>query len=75
MGDQLGAVKEQLRAKYLGKAGIHAFGLSRRDNSVRVYVNDNGGLEQEQVLEQIRRDAGDVKVAVISEQPPSTRDE
>ena len=71
MSDRLGNVKNQLRAKFLGKAGIHAFGLSRRDNAIRVYVNESSGPEQDQVLEQIRREAGDVKVAVIAEPPPS----
>lgn len=46
--------KDAISAKYLNKHGIHAVGLSRRQNAVTVYVTESLPVE---VSNDISRDA------------------
>jgi hypothetical protein len=70
MEKTLVAIKEQLKAKYLGKEGVHGMGLSEVHQAVRVYVTPKAGPEQKSLLEQLRKEAAPFSVIIVSEEPP-----
>jgi hypothetical protein len=63
-------VKTRLRAKYIGRAGIHGFGIRRSRNAVCVYLSKMDD-EQRAVLREIEREAAPYSVLAIEESPPS----
>jgi hypothetical protein len=66
--------KKLLAKRFLGKGGIHAVGVSRPQQSIRVYVSP--GLEQTDVLEELRNLAAPYNVIVVHDERPSiTRSE
>jgi len=67
-------VKQYLSGKYLGKAGIHSVGISRRDNAVRVYVETESDNELEGVLKEIEKEAAPYKIVPIKSQRSSITD-
>jgi hypothetical protein len=71
MAEPLEAVKNRLRSRYLGKAGIHGIGLSQADRAIRVYLHEPGHPDRDTVLSQIKAEAAPYAVRVIDEQAPS----
>jgi hypothetical protein len=65
MDKSLEETKEHLSGKYLGKAGIHSLGISRAENAVRVYMQDDDNEELEGVLKDIEREAAPYKIVTI----------
>ena len=63
-------VKIRLRDKFLGRAGIHGFGIRRSQNAICVYL---AKIDEEQraVLRDIEREAAPYSVLAIEESPPS----
>jgi len=74
VSESLDEIKKRVAAKFLGKSGIHSIGISRAENSVRVYLEPESDNEVEEVLEQIRAEAAPYKVVhIASERPSITR--
>ena len=71
MAEPLEAVKKRLRGRYMGKAGIHGFGVSHADQAIRVYLHEPGHPDRDTVLKQIRADAAPYGLRVIDEPAPS----
>jgi hypothetical protein len=67
MPDSLDRVKDQLRQAFLGKAGIHGFGISRANRAIRVYVATSPDAA---VLDQLRQAAAPYDVLVVKEDRP-----
>jgi hypothetical protein len=64
----LEAAKERLSREYLGRAGIHGIGLSKRQNAIRVHLAPGGDPEREAALvEALKRDAAPYAVLVVTE--------
>lgn len=61
MTKDLRQAKTQLRRKYLGKEGIHAFGIRRKDNAVCVYTTQ----PELSFIEQLKGEAAPFNVLVI----------
>jgi hypothetical protein len=72
MAETLEEVKERLKGGYLGKPGIHGFGISRAQGAIRVYVSPASAPDQTGVLEQIRKAAAPFPVIVIREDRPQS---
>ncbi len=70
MTESLQAAKDRLKARYMGKAGVHGFGISRTHNAIRVYVTPGAGAETESVLAQLAAEADPFTVLVVREEPP-----
>lgn len=70
MPETLDEVKERLKRNYLGKAQIHGLGLSRKQQTIKVYASSGGDPEQTVVLEEIQKAAKPFKVIVIWEDRP-----
>ena len=68
--ESLEQVKTRLRAKYLGRAGIHGFGIQRSQNAVAVYFHEPSSEEQSAVLAELKRDATPCRVVLVREAPP-----
>ncbi len=71
MAEPLEAVKNRLRGRYLGKAGVHGFGVSHADRAIRVYLHEPDHPDRDTVLQQIKADAAPYVVRVIDEPAPS----
>ncbi len=71
MVDSLFDIKRNLSAKFLGKAGIHSFGISRSENAVRIYVDSEHEDELKDVLSEIEKEAAPYKVLVLKSDRPS----
>lgn len=70
MAQSLEKVKNLLRKSYLGKAGIHAVGVSRAKQAIRVYVSPQAVPEQPDVLDQLRESAKPFPIIVVQEDRP-----
>jgi hypothetical protein len=70
MSQSLEKVKDRLRRSYLGKGGVHAVGLSRARQAIRVYVSSEAPPEQSDVLDQLRESAKPFPVIVVLEDRP-----
>jgi hypothetical protein len=70
MEESLEEVKNRLSAKYIGKLGIHGFGVDYEQNAVRIHHSP--GLTQEitELLTQIEREAAPYRVVVFTEEAP-----
>ena len=66
--------KRLLSQKYLGKEGIHGIGLSKRDNAISVHLaaakDAHGSVRQNDLIAQIKEEAGPHPVQVTIEQMP-----
>ena len=70
MSDPLAAVKGRLAATYLGRAGIHGFGLRRSEDAIVVYFEPLPGGAQEELLREIEREAAPFRLIGIGEERP-----
>ena len=71
MDDRLTETKRRLSARYLGREGIHAFGLRRSEGAVAVYVDlGSDSVEQERLLLEIEREAAPFPVRLLREGRP-----
>ena len=70
MPDSIDEVKDRLRECYLGQCGIHAVGVSRAKQAIRVYVSPQTEADQSNMLEQMRESAKPFPVIVIREERP-----
>jgi hypothetical protein len=64
-------VKRKLSERYLGKGGVHAIGLSRSENTLRLYVHAESGADWKKLLEKVTKEVAPYKVVVIEEERPS----
>jgi hypothetical protein len=62
-------VKDRLRQAYLGKGGIHAVGVSRAKQAIRVYMSPEAA-GQPRLLDQLREAAKPFQIIVIREARP-----
>jgi hypothetical protein len=67
MPESLEEVKNRLRQSYLGRGGVHAVGVSRAEQAIRVYVSPEAAPEQPEVLAQLRESARPFAVIVVRE--------
>ena len=71
MSQTLEQTKEQIRSLFLGRAGIHGVGLSRKEKAIRLYVDPSHSADQAGTLEQVRKSAQPYEVIVVESVPPS----
>jgi hypothetical protein len=69
MTETLTDVKDRLKARYLGRAGVHGMGVSRAQNAIRVYVNPSDEPDTASVLAQLTAEAEPYSVIVVREEP------
>jgi hypothetical protein len=66
MSQNLTSIKRKLSSKYLGKGGVHAFGMRRAANTLYVYIDESlAAGEQRGVLRQIEQEARPFKLVTI----------
>jgi hypothetical protein len=65
MSQNLTSIKRKLSSKYLGKGGVHAFGMRRAANTLYVYIDESLAGEQRGVLRQIEQEARPFKLVKI----------
>jgi hypothetical protein len=70
MADTIDDVKDRLRRTFLGKGGIHGFGVSRANRAIRVYVQPDDAPDQADTLEQLRKSAEPFALVVVREDRP-----
>jgi hypothetical protein len=70
MNDRLVEMKGQLSRAFLGKAGIHGFGISRSRRAIQVYVTPSQEKEQQAVLKELKQAASPFDVVLVMEEPP-----
>lgn len=70
MAQTLDETKDRLRDAYLGRAGIHGFGVRRAENAVCVYLQPQQTPEQEEVLREVEAQAAPFGVIPVFEQAP-----
>jgi hypothetical protein len=70
MSESIDAAKKRLRESFLGQAGIHGVGLSRKEKAIRVYVGPTKAEGRTAVLEQLRKSAEPFRVIVVEEDQP-----
>jgi hypothetical protein len=70
MNETLTIIKERLKAKYLGKEGVHGLGISELQQAIRVYASPKEGPEQKRLLEQLRHEAAPFSVIIVPEEKP-----
>ena len=75
MSPTLQQVKEQIRSRFLGHAGIHAVGLSLKQGAIRLYVDPKRAADPAGTLEQVRQSAAPYEVIVVEEAPLSVTPE
>lgn len=70
MPDQLDSAKRKLRACFLGKAGIHGFGVDRKRESLKVYLDPTPHADRQATLKSLREAAEPFPVILVEEQAP-----
>ena len=68
MSDPLMETKRRLSSRYLGREGIHGFGLRRSGGAVCVYLEPHSGADQRALLEEIEREAAPFRLVIIREE-------
>ena len=69
----LEAVKERIKARYLGRGGIHAVGMRRGENAICVYVSAPGDSKRQHLLKEIEEAVAPFRLLVVTEEPPSLK--
>lgn len=72
--DDLERRKELVSKKYLGVAGIHAVGMSRKSSAVKLYV-DGRSTALDEILGAVEKDAAPFGVTVVEAERASARDD
>lgn len=67
MSDRLEETKRRLAARYLGRAGIHGFGLRRSQEAITMYFEPCPGGEQEDLFREIGREAAPFRLIPLQE--------
>lgn len=73
MTKSLDEVKTYVADKYLGQAGIHAFGVNHSENAIRVYVKGETDDERERVLKQLEAEAAPYKIITVESDSASIK--
>jgi hypothetical protein len=68
MSHSLEEAKNRLRQAYLGRGGIHAVGVSRAEQALRVYVSPQAVPGQPEVLAELREAAKPFPIIVVREE-------
>lgn len=71
MTKSLDDIKQLVASKYLGKGGIHSVGISRSENTVRVYLEPEPNDQQTKILQEIEKEASPYKIVPIKSGRPS----
>lgn len=71
MPETLESVKDRISERYLGKSGIHAVGVRRKQNAITVYVQSSGTDAQEGLLRELRDEAAPYDV-LVRDSPSAT---
>ena len=71
MADNLEQVKERLKARFLGRAGVHGLGIRRAENAICVYADEEDNPDFPLVLAQIEEEVAPLTVLVIREARPT----
>lgn len=71
MDKSLDETKTYLAGKYLGQAGIHSIGISRKENGIRVYLEQSAADEQSRVLKEIEAEATPYKIIIVQSNKPT----
>ena len=71
MEDSLKLAKERLKARFLGRAGVHGLGIRRSENAICVYADEEEDPDFPSVLAQIEEEAAPLTVLVIREARPT----
>ena len=61
-------LKNQLRSKYLGRCGIHAFGIRSDEDAICVYITETHS-NREEAIRELRTEVGPHALIVIVEPP------
>lgn len=67
--DALDLVRSKIASQFLGRNGIHAVGLSRRDKAVKIYYNAVSPPDRH-ILDAIEQQAHPFAIQFVAEQPP-----
>jgi hypothetical protein len=70
MSDTLTETKRHLSSRYLGREGIHGFGLRRSEGAVCVYLEPRPGGDQDLLLREVESEAAPFRLIVIREERP-----
>jgi hypothetical protein len=65
---KLDVIKNKMRRKYLGEAGIHAIGVRRRQQALCFYVDSETDPELQALLKQIEEEISPYHVLAIEEE-------
>jgi hypothetical protein len=65
----LETLKNKVRRKYLGEAGIHAIGVRRSEGTLCLYVDSESDPELQPLLESIAKEVSPYHVRTIEEGP------
>jgi hypothetical protein len=71
VSDDLERVKTALSRRYLGKAGIHAFGVRPSANAISVYMAPGSREQYKQLLDELKKEAQPFEVLFTEEEPPN----
>lgn len=63
-------IKRRLSLKYIGKFGVHGIGVSRSQNIIKVYVDQDSEIESHDILSTVEKEASPCRVLVIREDRP-----
>jgi hypothetical protein len=69
MAETIDEVKARLSRKYLGKFGVHGVGVSRSQNAIKLYVDQQTEIASSS-LKAIEKDAAPCKILVVKEERP-----
>jgi hypothetical protein len=64
----LETIKNKVRRKYLGEAGIHAIGVRRSQGALCLYVDSEENPDLHKLLEQIQKEISPYHVLAVEEQ-------
>ena len=71
MTDSLEDLKQRLRNRFLGRAGVHGLGIRRAENAICIYADREESPEFQAVLAEIQKESGSIRILVIREDRPT----
>jgi hypothetical protein len=70
MTESLQDAKARLRKKYIGRNGIHSFGIRPDQNAIIVHFEPEQSAKQRHLLAELQADAEGFEIVEVAEAPP-----
>ena len=71
MSNNLESTKGLLRRKFIGKYGIHGFGIRKSVDAICIYMDED--TDQQEIIDELKEAASPHQIIIVKQERPSIR--